>query len=51
MWPTSEVTYDLEPRGDRRRDPLGLEGGTYTVVATNDYGCKDTLDVTGVVRT
>ena len=40
-----EVTYDWS-HGATGAEISGLEGGTYTVVATNDYGCKDTLDVT-----
>ena len=42
---TEDVTYDWS-HGATGAEISGLQGGTYTVVATNDFGCKDTLDVT-----
>ena len=42
---SEEVSYDWS-HGATGAVISGLDGGTYTVVATNDFGCKDTLDVT-----
>lgn len=42
---TEQATY-VWNHGETGAVLSGLEGGMYTVVATNDFGCTDTLDVT-----
>ena len=42
--PTEDVSFDWN-HGETGALISGLESGTYTVVATNAFGCKDTLDV------
>jgi len=42
---TEEVTYEWG-HGETGAVISGLEGGAYSVIATNTHGCKDTLEVT-----